>query len=94
MSSTGDRAHYEQRLTAGRDGIGEWDVGQFVRQILLAGKESEKRTPLAGHVIADGPAQDWIVGLERVEDRPLGDGAVDRDAHFALDVGQCPEVRG
>ena len=63
-----------------------------MRQIFLAGKEPQERPALLGDVVADGAAQHWIAGFERVEDRALRDSTLDLKLHLAADVRQRPQM--
>jgi len=75
--ATGDGADDQQRLVASRDGIWQWGVGGFVRQIFGASEETHEGATLLGDVIADGAAQHWVGDLERVKDRTLRGLALD-----------------
>jgi len=57
-------------------------------QILLAGEEPQERPTLLRDLVADRPAQHGIAGLERVEDRPQRDRAVELKFYFAANVRQ------
>ena len=63
-----------------------------MRQVLLAGKEAEEGTALLGGVVADGPAQHWIAGLEGIEDGALRDGRGNFELHFGADLGQRAQM--
>ena len=63
-----------------------------MRQILLAGKESQKRTPLFRDVIADRALQHRKRRLHRVQHRPLRYRAFHLNFHFAPDVCQRSKV--
>ena len=82
----------DQWLLPGRDGVGQWGVRQFVRQIFFAGKEPQERSALLREVVADRPAQHGIADLERVEDRTLRGLTVDLDLHLAADVSQGSQM--
>jgi len=43
-------------------------------------------------VVADRPPQHWISGLERVEDRALGDRPLHVELHLAPDAGQRAQM--
>ena len=62
-------------------------------KVFLAGKESEERTALQRHVIADRATQHRVACLERVEDRALGHGTVNLELQVATDLRQRPQVR-
>ncbi len=61
-------------------------------QILLAGEEPQERPTLLRDLVADRPAQHGIAGLERVEDRPQRDRAVELKFYFAANVRQRSEM--
>src|ERR1035441_9945652 len=63
-----------------------------MRQVLLAGEEAQERPALLGDVVADGAAQHWVTGFERVKDRALRDSALDFDLHLAANVRQRPQM--
>ena len=63
-------------------------------QILLAGEEPQERPAMPGDVVADRPAKHWITGLERVEDRALGDRTLDAEFHFSIRVPASEDVLG
>ena len=62
-------------------------------QILGAGEEPHERPALLRDVIADGPAQHRIAGLQRVEHRALRDWPLHLKLHLARDVRQDPQMR-
>src|SRR5262245_60596556 len=64
-----------------------------MRQVLLAGKEAQKRPPLLREVIADGAAQHWVGSLDGVQDRALRHRPVHVDAHLTLHPGQRAKMR-
>src|SRR5438876_3864835 len=82
----------QKGLGARRDRVGQRGVRRFVGQILLAGEEPHERPAPLRDVVADGPAQHRIAGLERVEDRALRDRTFDVDLHLALDARQLPQM--
>jgi hypothetical protein len=57
-----------------------------MRQIFLASKESDKRSPLLGDVVADRPAEHWILSLECVENRTLCDRSIDFKLNLTLNA--------
>jgi len=59
-----------------------------MRQIFLAGEESQKRPPLPRNLIANRPAQHRIAGLNRVKHRTKRDWTSDVERQFVADVGQ------
>src|SRR5579863_2582297 len=61
-------------------------------QIFLAGEEAQERPALLRDVVADCPAQHWIAGLERIENRTLGDGRLDCEFDLAGDVRQGSQM--
>ena len=81
-------SNHEERFLPGRDGVGQRRIGRLVRQIFLAGEETQKRPALSRDVIANRPAQHRIAGLKRVEHRALRDRTFDFELHLAADVRQ------
>src|SRR5712692_3286519 len=79
----GDGADDDEGFPARRDRIGQWGIRRLVGQILLAGEETQERPALLRDLVADRPAQHRIASLERVEDRPQRDWAVDLKFYFA-----------
>ena len=69
------------------------DVRRLVRQIFCAGKEPHEGTPLSTDMIADGPLQHRITGLQSVEDRTDRSLACDFDRHLAVRLRQCSQMR-
>src|ERR1019366_4236865 len=63
------------------------------RPIFGAGKEPHEGTPLPADVIADGPLQHRITGLQRVEHRPDRSLACDFDRHLAVGFRQRAQMR-
>ena len=64
-----------------------------MRDVFVAGEESQKRSPLLRRVIADRAAQHWVACFERVENGALRRRAVDGEFDFAVDLGKRPEVK-
>jgi hypothetical protein len=91
--SASDGTDNHERLFAGGNCVWQGGIGRLVRQIFLAGKESQERAALLRYVVADRPAQHWIGRLERVKNRALRDLARHFDRDFAPDTGQVPEMR-
>src|ERR1017187_6524876 len=89
----GNGPYDEKGLRARCDCGGQRGVGRLMGQILLAGEEPHERPALFGDVIADGPAQGRVTGLERVEDRALRDLARNVELHFARDARQDAQMR-
>ena len=61
-------------------------------QILLAGEETQERPTLLRGLVANRPAQHGIASLERVDDRPQRDQAVELKFYFAAGVRQRSEM--
>src|ERR1035441_2343284 len=83
----------QERLRPGRHRIGERGVWRFVRKILLAGEEPHERPALLRDVIADGPPQHRVAGLEGIQNRTLRGRPLDVELHFARDLGQRAQMR-
>jgi hypothetical protein len=81
-----------KRLLPRRDRVGQWSIRRLMGQILLAGEEPQEWPALLRNLIADRSAQHGIAGLERVEDRPQRDRAVELKLHLAADVRQRSEM--
>src|SRR5512134_1051616 len=65
-----------------------------MRQILLAGEETQKWAALLCDVVADRPGQHRVAGFERVQDRALGHSfAFDLQADLMAHARQRPQVR-
>ncbi len=90
--AAGDRAHDQVRLSPCCDLVGQWGIDRFIRQVLLAGEEPQQRPPPLGGLVADGSAQRRVLRLERIENRALGDRAVDPDLHLATDARERTQV--
>lgn|ERR1700733_10705497 len=63
-----------------------------MRQIFLAGEESQKRPPLPRNLIANRPAQHGIASLKRVKHRRQRDRSYDFELHFAPCMCQCSQM--
>jgi hypothetical protein len=53
-----------------------------VGEVFFAGEEADQGAALFGDLVAHGPAEHWVAGLDGVEDRALGYGA----GYFELDL--------
>src|SRR5262245_34683329 len=87
------RTDDQEGLLPGRHGVGQWRVGRFLGQVLLAGEEPDERPAPLRHVITDRPAQHRVARLERVEDRTLRDATIDVERHLAVDARQLAQMR-
>src|SRR5271157_350630 len=88
-----NRPDDQQRLGTRNDRFRQRGIRRFMRQVLLASKEAQERTPLARDVIANRAAQHGIAGLERVEDRTQRGRALDVKLYLAADLRQRPQMR-
>src|SRR5262245_49036377 len=86
------RADDEKRLCALRHCVWERCIRRLVREVLLAGKEANKRPAAECHVLADGSAQHGIAGLERVEHRALRGWLLHVELQLAIDSGQGAQM--
>src|SRR5262245_10836031 len=91
-SPPGDGADDHERLVAARYGLGQVKFRPLERQIVLAGEEAQKRTPLLAHVIANRPLQHRVARLDGVEYRAERDRSVDGHLDLAADAGQRLEM--
>ena len=88
------RSDDQERLGAAGHLGGQGRVRRFVRQILLAREEAEKRAALQRAVIADRAAKHRIRLLERVEHGALRHRTVDNDRDLAADARERSQVCG
>ena len=63
-----------------------------MRQIFLAGKEAQKRTPLHCSMLPNRPAQHRISSFQRIKYRSLGDRTFDFDRYLVPDVCEGPQM--
>ena len=63
-----------------------------MRQILLASKEPQERSPLLRDVIPDSPPQHRIASLKCVEKRTQGYLTPDFEDHLAASMGQRSQM--
>jgi hypothetical protein len=91
-TASGDRADHDERLHPLPDRVGQGDVRRIVGQVLLTREEPDERPPAQGAVIADGPAQHRVPGLERVQDGALCGRAVDLHERLSVELRQRPQV--
>jgi hypothetical protein len=87
-----DGAYDEEWFLSCRHFYRQRGVRRVVRQVLLAGKETEEGPANLRNVITDGPPQHRIASLKSVQDRPLSDLPFDLEAHLAVDASQCPQM--
>src|SRR5260370_30751854 len=92
-STPGDGPDDQQRRLPGYHGVGQRCIRRFVRQILLACEEAQEGTALLRDVIANGPAQHWILGLERIDHRALRGRTRDVELHLTADPRQSAQMR-
>jgi hypothetical protein len=93
LRTTCYRPNNQERLLTLDNRVWQRRFRRFMRQILLARKESHERPPLAGCVIAQSAAERRISGLERIYDGGLGDRPFDFQPHLAFDTRQNPQMR-
>src|SRR6266403_1183394 len=75
-------ADNDKRLLPRRHRVGQRGIWRLMGQILLAGEEAQERPALLRNLVADRPAQHRKAGLERVEDRPQCQLAVELKLYF------------
>ena len=90
--ASGDCAHDEERLGAGRNRLRQRRICRIVRDVFAAGKESYERPALLRDVIADRATKHRIFCFQRVENRTLRDLIVKFEFHFAANVRQCAQM--
>src|SRR3954465_1142845 len=91
--TTGNGADDEERFLPRNNFVGKGSVRRFMRQVLLTGKETQERASLFRRVVADSAAQHGVARLERIEDGPLRDRALDFELHFRAGLGQRAQMR-
>src|SRR5207244_3143445 len=94
VSDTGNRTNDDKWLFPGCDRLGQRCVRRLVGKVLLTGEEAQKRTTLKSAMISYSAAQHGITGLQRIEDRTLGDRSLDLEYDFGADVRQISEMIG
>src|SRR5438094_1538716 len=92
--ASGNRTNDDKWLFPGCDQLGQRCVRRLVGKVLLTGEEAQKRTTLKSAMISYGAAQHGITGLQRIEDRTLGDRSLDLEYDFGADVRQISEMIG
>src|SRR5690348_9836602 len=92
-SAAGHRPEDDERLMAGYNAIGERRVRRLVGEVLLAGVEADEWPPLPALAIPDSAHEHGVLGLDRVEDRPLGHHRARHvQRNLAGDLGQVLQV--
>ena len=71
---------------------GSGESGGSCGQVQFAGEEPQERSARAGDVVAYRPAQHWIAGLERIEDRALRRGTIEAELQLAFEMCECPQM--
>ncbi len=92
-STAGHRADDEERLGAACHGVGEGSLGRFVREVLLAGVESDEGTAASAVVAADRSPEDGVAGFERIQYGAQRGRTVQPDLHLLTHPGQGAEMR-
>ncbi len=88
-----DGANDHEGLDAARDGGGEGLVGRLMRDVFVAGEESQEGPPLLRAVIADRAAEHGVAGFQGVENRSLRRFARDWEFNFAVDLGERSQMQ-
>jgi len=89
--SAGKSAPDDEGFCAGCNGFGKRLVGRVVGKVLLAGKVSQERATLFGHMVSDGAAQHRVTGLNGVHNGSGGDRAVDLHGNLVLREMKCAD---
>ena len=63
-----------------------------MRDVFVAGEESQERSPLLRTVFADRAPEHWVANFERVENRPLRRFAFHGNLDLAIDAGQRSQM--
>src|SRR5262249_23945150 len=83
-----------KRLLTRSHGSGKRRIGRLMRQILLAGKESQESPSLAAHLIPNRAPQARMVRFKGVQDRLLGDRPLNIQSHLRANLRQITQVHG
>src|ERR1700687_2949308 len=90
--AAGNSPDNEEGLLPGCNCVGQREVRRLVRQVFLASKEPQERSPLLRAMLADGATQHRITGLKRVENRAQRDRTFDFELDFTSDMRQRAKV--
>src|ERR1700722_11179840 len=82
----------QEGLLSGDDLVGQCSIRRMVRQIFLAGKESDEWPALQADLVADRPAQDRMTCLERVEHSAQRNGTLHFKQHLAVHTRQAAQM--
>ena len=63
-----------------------------MRDVFVAGEESQERSPLLRAMLANCAAEHGVTGFERVENRPLRRFVLDSKFDFAVDAGERSQM--
>jgi hypothetical protein len=63
-----------------------------MRKVFLAGEEAQEWAPLLGDLVADCPAEHWVLGFQCVQDGALRRPSLKAEAYFGSDSGQCSQM--
>jgi len=85
-------SHDQERLRTSDDRIGQLGIRRFEGQIFFAGEESDEWPPPQSVVIANRPAQHWIVYFECIENRAHRGRTFHLKLHLAIHVRQVSQV--
>jgi hypothetical protein len=94
MLSASNGPDNDKRLLPGHNGVGEWRVGRFVGQILLAREKAQKWAALLCDMVADCASEHRISPFKRVQHRALRYWDGHFECHFTADLGQISQMKG
>ena len=92
--AAGHGSEDDEWFRAGDDRVGQRRIGWLVGEVLFARKEPDECSALFGVAVTECSTQNRVLSFERIKDKALGGWAVDLECHFAVDVRDCPEMRG
>ena len=92
--ASGDRADYEQRFPALRNGAGQRCVERLEREVFFAGKEAQEGTTLACIVFADRAGQHGVAGFKGVKDGANVGRRSNREREFPINAREGAQVIG
>src|SRR4051812_33108811 len=92
--AAGKRSHNQKWLAPRGDRVRQRRIRRLGREGFPAREEPYHRTTPEREVIADRATEHGVRVFQGVEDRALGDRAIDGEADLAREAGEGPEVEG
>jgi len=92
-AAASDCAYDHKRLGTIRNRLRQLRIRRFMREVLLAGEETDEGPALFCNVVANRAAQHRVSILQRIEYGSLRDRAVNVKLHFPAHTSQRPQMR-